>query len=211
MTCVRRLHVTLIEILLVMALIAVVAGIGGLSINRLIREQRFRNEVSLVMDSLRLAQNLMLILDNNVRVKFAEDKENGGIRHWIQTDCNLDEHWKKEILRKRENLQEIHFVEFKSEEIQNNTREGELDLNFLSGGTVMSRGILRLSNAESGDIPGAVERFVCLYGYPHPIVSAAERPDEKSCPSKAESDFDERLTIQTRMEVAERVLKNEAQ
>ena len=74
MRTIRRVPFTLLEILLVLSLIALIAGLVGISVHKMYISQRFRNEVSLVVDQLRLAQDMMLILDTDVHVIFSEDK-----------------------------------------------------------------------------------------------------------------------------------------
>ncbi|QLH36565.1 MAG: type II secretion system protein [Parachlamydiaceae bacterium] len=66
---------TLIELLIVLMVLALASGVIGFSVHRALREQRFKTEVELVADSLRLAQNLMLIMNADVHVTFKADEK----------------------------------------------------------------------------------------------------------------------------------------
>ena len=71
---VSKRFITLFEILIVMAVLAIGTMGIGFNVHRALREQHFKSEVELVVDYLRLAQNLMLIMDADVRVIFETSK-----------------------------------------------------------------------------------------------------------------------------------------
>src|SRR4051812_5988961 len=72
----KKLPFTLVEILIVFFILALSIGIIGINIHKAIVQQRFETEVALVLEELRFAQDLMLILDGNFKVKF--EKESNG-------------------------------------------------------------------------------------------------------------------------------------
>ena len=98
----RRHFITLLELLIVIAILALVSGVIGVNIKKALLDQRFRMEVGMILDELRLAQDLMLILSTDVHVKFSQDKEKKGIKYWLELETELPERLKKQILQKKD-------------------------------------------------------------------------------------------------------------
>lgn len=202
MVIIRRLHITLIEILIVVMILTLVSGIVGVNIMRALKEQRFRTEVSLMVDTLRLAQDLMLILgtDVHVRVKKLENKE--GIEYWLDVEGGVPEKWVPIVKRTRRTLKESHGVSF--QELQDFPYvEGQLDIRFLSGGSMMSKGVFRMSTHDDERTPGALTMAICLEGYPHPITSVLEGEEPIECEDTVDQEYNNRLTFYTTQEVVE--------
>lgn len=202
MYIIRRLHITLVEILIVMMILALVSGVIGINIMRALKEQRFRTEVGLMVDTMRLAQDLMLILgtDVHVRVKAAENKK--GIEYWLDVEGGVPKEWEPIVKRTRRLLKESHGVSFR--ELQNfPIVEGQLDVRFQSGGSMMSKGVFRLSTHEDERAPGALTMAICLKGHPHPIVSVHEGDEPIECEDAADEEFNNRLTFYTTQEILE--------
>lgn len=168
----------MIEILIVLAILAMCIGVIGFNTFKAVREQRFQTEVSQVVDDLRLAQNLMLIMNTDSRMKFtSEDKL---IKYWLEFDQQLVKNWGRELQREPKTLKYIQFVNFQ-DELNKEHVVGSAEVRFLSGGSVMSRGVMRLSTSINDDARGALVRYVHLPGYPSAIVStenAKEKADE---------------------------------
>lgn len=206
MQLMHRKMMTLIELLIVMAIVTLVIGIVGFNVYRLVVDQRFRNEVKMVVDHLRLAQNLMLIMESDVHVKFQE--RDGYILMSLESNEELE--WFKRLNTEPKMLKVIHHVGFDEkgkEKISGLEERGVLDIKFLSGGTVMTSGILRLATARNNE--NALKRFVCLSGYPEPITV---KMDFESCPSQEkESDFKERLTRATVQKIKEMGIEDEVE
>ncbi len=173
----KRLHITLIELLLVISVLLMVAGVVGFNIRGALVEQRFRAEVSAVVDSLRLAQDLMLILNSDVHVFFADDPA-GGIRYWVEVEKPLAPGWDRELKRKRPNLTAIHLVEM-DDKISTIQVQDRLDIKFLSGGSIMSKGVLGLFSGDDKNREDVLKSSICLPGYPKPIESLnGYRPED---------------------------------
>lgn len=189
----KRHFLTLIELLIVITILAMVSGVVGVQIQRTLREQRFNTEVAVVLDKLRLAQELMLILRTDAHVKFKQVPEEEIITLWVEVETPLDS-LKKDI-EKPINLKTIQFVEFK-DVLEYKTKMGELDIRFLSGGNVMSQGTLRLATNESTNDRGLLERFITLSGHPKPLHISLKREFDDS-----DGVFDERLTAITQQEL----------
>lgn len=192
---IKRLHFTLLEVLLVLAILGIVGGFIAINVKDSLYEQRFRNEVELVVDKLRLAQELMLIFEGDVHFKIASAKDNKSFEYGLAFDHDMPSQWSKQ-LQKISNLTSIHNVNFPVD--PNDKTEG-LDIKFFSNGAVMSRGILRLSSAAA-DGPNVLTRYICLPGHPAPIYSTSKELKEEDCFSKDPS-FDTQLTQRTGDEI----------
>lgn len=175
---VRCRYLTLLEMLFVLMLISLTLGIIGMNIKKAVHEQRFRTEVATIVDTLRIAQYLMLILDNDVRVKFK--KEDTGIQLTMETSCPLSSNWTKLILKPKI-LTTVRIVNFKDLRLTPSTEEGVAIIKFFSSGYVMSQGVLRMATADSEGDRSGLENFVCLPGYPSKIHSQAQLPKQPDC------------------------------
>lgn len=167
MKCIRRSYLTLIELLIVLSILALVGGIICFNINLVIREQRFRNEVNIVLNQLRLAQDIMLIYDLDVNVKFKE--VDNGIQVYLETNQNLE--WAQKLKLEPKILEVIHYIGIH----KGGEEKGKIDLSFFSGGAVMTQGMLRLATSKEPNVLGYLERYIYLAGYPRPIVSSLHR------------------------------------
>lgn len=166
-----RRYVTLFEILIVMAIIVMISGIVTVSFDKALVDQRFRNEVSMIVDDLRLAQDLMMILGADVKIKFTTNKETQGIKYELETATEINESLKYFILNKPRVLSTIRGLFFE-DELENQNIEGAIVLQFFSRGAVMSRGVIRVSISGSEKPPeGILENYIYLPGYPAPITS----------------------------------------
>lgn len=199
---IRRRHLTLVEILIAITILVLIGGIIGISVTRALKEQKFRTEVGLVVETLRIAQDLMLILgaDVHFRVKAREDKS--GIEYGLEVEGGVPEQWEAMIKRTHRLLKETHGVSFR--ELQPfPIVEGQLDIRFQSGGAQMSKGVLRLSTHENEKAPGAMTMAICLKGYPHPIVALIEGAEPVKCEGPDDADVKARLTSYTVQEILE--------
>lgn len=168
---IRRLYVTLLELLIVMVVVALVAGIMAIGIDKALLDQRFRNEVSMIVDDLRLAQELMMIVGADVHLVFKAQESGEGIQYLIKTEAQMTESIQRILINKKRELKTIHGVFFK-DELERSNAPGEIDVKFISKGIVMSKGIMRLALSSKEELQGnGLENFICLPGYPQLIVS----------------------------------------
>jgi len=192
----RRYYLTFMELMIALAIIGSIAGIIGINISKAVRQQRFRTEVALVVDQLRLAQNLMLILNEDVHVKFTQDKSRGVYSYELELQCALNKGWGKELTRKPRELRAIHelsFVEEGTSALSQRLQE-TLKFDFLSGGVVMSHGVLRLADTLGE------ERYIFLAGRPAPIAATGHAPNVFSL-ENAQQGRDNQLPLSTVQEV----------
>lgn len=180
----RKPAITLVELLIVIAIIATVSGFIAINITKAVREQRFRSEVSRVVDEMRLAQDLMLIVGVGSAMKFQVTKDGDGIDYWLETEVPLPKHWEMLIKKDNPTLKAIQVIQF-----QDSKEEGKLEIKFLSPETGMSKGLLRLSTSERDDDLGAVTSYVCLPGYPSPIEFQIGDTKTAFCEQKENEEF----------------------
>jgi prepilin-type N-terminal cleavage/methylation domain-containing protein len=201
-----RRHFTLLEILIVLALIGLVSGVAAVSINKMFTHQRFRNEVELVLEHLRLAQDLMLILDSDLHLVFAEDRSGGKNTIILESETKLPPEVQKEIARKPGSLTLIKGIFFK-DQLGKEPVKGKIDIAFLSNGAVMSKGVMRLSSSDSENPPSnALQSYICLPGYVRPIFSyESKAAAEKACDQFENREFDLQLTQDTFSRLPEKI------
>lgn len=194
----RRRHITLIELLVVLGVLSLVIGVIGFNIHELLIEQRFKNEVKMVVNQLRMAQNLMLIMNSDVRVRFREKK--GAIAMEMESSKKLP--WLKHVQGEPKELHTIRHVGFEEKNAIDigNEKSGVGEIMFLSGGSVMSKGTLKLSTDRDNE--NALQRFICLSGHPEPIVISKGSKDG-SCLRKDEEDFKDKLAKAIEQEIKE--------
>jgi type II secretory pathway pseudopilin PulG len=194
----RKLCMTLIELLIVISVLAIATGVIGININRMLREQHFKTETEFVVDYLRLAQNLMLIMDADVHVNFKAAPDNKSIEMWLEVDNQIkDLRFLNLITQKRKQFTYIRFINLDDPD----GAKDVVDVKFLSKGSVMSKGIMRIATNENSNDQGTLEAFICLPGYPKPIFSTKAENDDPACNESKQNDFDFRLTTFTIQEI----------
>lgn len=171
---IRRSYVTLFELLVVLAIFSLIGGVIGINIKKAIREQRFRSEVSMVVDQLQLAQNLMLILETDVRIKF--QSKNDEIEMRMELLDKISKNWANQLTKKPKILKTIQYVGFK-DQISEIEEPGQTAVQFLSGGSLMSRGIMQLATSKGVEDYGRLRKFILLTGEPGPIEVVSTEPD----------------------------------
>lgn len=195
----KKACLTLVEILIVIAIFSLVGGFIGININKAVREQRFRTEVSGIVDLLRTAQDIMLMMDISTKVLFTQDPSIDGIQVGLETDTPLPKRWSALLQRPPRTLKGIHWVQF--EDVEKKGGEGKLTISFLSSGVGMSKGILRLSTSARDDELGALTSWICLPGYPKPIFSVNSDDGDPTCKFEDEEEYVKNITRQMYEEI----------
>lgn len=188
---ISKRHFTIIEMMIVITVLALVGGVIAVNVRKAFQEQRFRTETTLVVETLRLAQDLMLILQDDAHVIFTQNEK--GITFWLKTESPLAKNWEEVIKRTHKTLKAIHSVKF-LDQLEGPTKMGELDIKFLSGGTVMSRGVIRLSSTDNDTEVNALRSAIPLYGYPRPIESFPEERWGDVYLKDQDSAYDDKIT-----------------
>lgn len=195
----RRAYLTLFELLIVIAILFSIMGVFTFNILKAKQEQQFRFEVDQVVETLRLAQDLMLIFRSNVAVTFLQHANNT-MEYFLEIDTPLPQKWDQELERHRRRLRTLTYIQF-HDLTPRDLPEGanELRIRFRSGGSVMSRGTMVLATGTDLNSPGVFKRYVCLSGFPKSIVSTAQNPGEPC--TQADDAFDQQLTQRTAEEL----------
>lgn len=188
----KKSYFTLLEIIIVITIIALVGGVVAVNIRKSFQQQRFNSEVAMLVNTLRLAQDLMIILQDDVHVIFTQAPDKG-IIFWIETESPLAKNWEAVIKRSHKKLTAIHALKFR-DELPGPVTMGELDVKFLSGGTVMSKGVMRLSTTDDDTVANALRSAICLYGYPHSINSFPEERWGDVCLKAQDEGYDDKVT-----------------
>lgn len=202
----KRRFLTLIELILVITVIIIVTGVIGINIRRAMISQRFRSEVELLVDTMRLAQDLMLVLGKDTHIKIGAAPGGEGITYRLEIEGGAPKEWDSIMSRSLRTLTSTHYVTFDK---QDNfpSSPGEIDLRFQSQGSMMSKGELRLSTHENPFIPEAQRRSICLKGYPHALKSMdvynipSSGNEWVPCKIEEEQEYFSRLTLYTQEEV----------
>jgi len=199
MYSVRRTAMTLLEVLIAFAILSLIGGVVGIHIRWTMQQQKFRSEVALMVDTLRLAQDLMLILGTDVSVRIQPADKGKGIEYWLDVEEGVPKAWEPIIRQTRRSLKETHNITLEPTPVANQP----FALKFFSGGSLMSKGIFFMSTHENVNASGALTAVICLKGYPHPIVSAYGQTDSNTCENLADQETDHRLTAITVQEIQE--------
>ena len=160
-----------------LGIVSLIAGFVGVNIRKMLQEQRFRTEVSQVVDQLRLAQDLMLIYDTNVYLKFVRD--DSGFSYGLTFDNLLPPQWARELQRPHKKLNMIRYINFFDvNAIFDDSETDEINIQFLSGGAVMSKGVLVLKSKQSTGDENVLGSFVWLSGSPQPLMPTKTFPQQ---------------------------------
>lgn len=171
--CKKRLKITLIELLIVLTLIVTILGLVSFNVSKAVRQQKFNEEVSRVIDLLRLSQDLMLMLKLGVTVKFEINETGTGIKQTLTTEAPLPKTWMNIITKLQKPLSVIHYIQTTQE-----GDSGKQEIKFLSEEIGMTKGVIRLSTSKSDDVLGALTSYIYLPGYPSIITAQKKYPIE---------------------------------
>jgi hypothetical protein len=207
---IRRLPVTLLELLIAATILVAVSAVVIVSVNKAYVDQQFRAEAGRVVDKLRLAQDLMLLSKEDFRVKFTKAENGEGIEFSIQSFQPLREDYLKRAISAKSTLKAIKGVFFVDETLDEQPKEGEINARYRSNGVVMSKGIMRLASTDSKDPPAsALQRYICFPGYPS-VITVDETLEEaqKRC-NAINDEFIEKVTSDTIARLPDSIKKKE--
>ena len=194
--CIKRRvrYVTLVEIMIVMAIVISFSGIFGISIYKAKRGQQFQSEVELIVDKLRLAQDLMLILRGDVILKLTKiDADKAALQ--LEFEVKLPPPWNEELTKASHPLGTIKGFHFEDKNpLERDSSNDEIKIYFLSNGAFMSQGLIRLTDTQRED-QATYTRYIYLLGYPAAISSSAQppKPDALDNELKEDRQFSQRM------------------
>lgn len=175
MKCLKHCF-TLIELLIVLVILALGMGLTGVKIAQIYQEQRFNSEGEKILSHLMMAQDLMLILDADVKVKIEPDSRSNQLLVWMEVEKPFkNQAWEKLIERKIR-LNSIRSFDF------DDHHGKELVLRFAFG--KMSKGTLTLYEEDA--LSNGRKLSIHLSGIPGPLKRSAPEKKEDAALYSAE-------------------------
>lgn len=160
---------TLMELLVVIAILLLVMGVIGINVGSAVRTEKFNSGVGILVDKLRMAQDIMLILKTNVKVKLEQGDK--GLVVSVNVDRALSPVLKQAVIQKT-TIEEIRSFSFTAGEMTDNEK---VTLDFMSGGSRMTKGKLTVKS-------GNLSEDIYLSGYPQMIQAGKKDPLDKVTP-----------------------------
>ncbi len=167
---VRKKFFTMVEMLIVMAILSVVAGAVGFNMLKMRRQQQFVSGVSLVEQKLQAALETMLIHHNNVRVIFDRDK--GRLKLTAESETPLERGMGR-LLKTNPVIEGVSEAVWRPHD--QDVASGKAILVFSAMANAIPKGTLTLYGTDPSQ-----KKTVVLKGYPHPIKAADEGFYEES-------------------------------
>lgn len=161
-----RRFITLLELLIVFAILALVAGIGAFNLKALFSSQEELNEMDRVLFKLRKAQAVMVLLDGDIEIKFKRAPQ-GFSMEWVPAGI-LSKSVSNRMGEREEALPHLQEISFQ-DGVKDLLLKPPFSLQFLSRGFLMNRGVLTLKGAQT-------ERHLLLVGYPWELQLVSKRP-----------------------------------
>lgn len=163
---VRRHYLTLIEVVIVLAVLSIAIGVVGINLSRLAQQEKFRAGTEFLVDRLQLAQDIMILFGEDVKVLLTKDA--GGMQFKLEMDPTQLIGTALSNVTRTQNIPGINAFVFS--DTHGAIQTDKVELFFMSRGTRMSQGDLMLT-AQPGDAD--VTRYITLTGYPQAIRSAS--------------------------------------
>ena len=174
---IKRMYFTLLEVMIVLMILGIGAALTGFKIKDLYADQRYMNEIQQIASHLQTAQDMMLIMQSDIKFKFFQTSRKT-IAYQLIVEKPLPPNRAK-ISEKIYELKSVRRIDFNNQSTRN--EEGIL-LTFFSRGMVMSKGKMLffenedgrgIADSNSGDI------YIGLLGYPQFIESGRYRSSRK--------------------------------
>lgn len=164
---VRIAHITLLELMIVIALLSLTAGVIGLNVRGFLHQQNVLDEMGQVVGLFKKAQEMMVLLNQDSMVRFHSEPE--GITVEIIPLSTPSKAAIALIPKEKLLLKYIKTADFEDAYTAKVWRNN-LDIFFTSKGFLMNRGLLKME----GD---GTSRTLVLLGYPAPIhLQAGDAP-----------------------------------
>jgi len=162
----RKSYITLVELLIVLSLIALVAGAVGWNIAGMQRQEKFYAAVGQVVDKLHAAQELMLIYNDDVTVEIQKQRD-GSYLIGLKTGSPMTTRLGN-LITAATAVEGLGSVAFSTE---NRLLETDrLELKYAAVGHRTPEGTLILSAYPTITAEGPLRTMIYLTGYPLPIT-----------------------------------------
>lgn len=156
-----RKFVTLIEMMIVMLLLAIVAGVGGYGLSRLIQAQKFESELEGIELRLNRARELLMLLNIETKMSLLDKKLE------LVPVGTVSDSYLKLLEKEKLQLDAIDKIEFHPL----SEGAGEPVFYFLDRGLRLPFGILTLTSFQGE------ERYLLFKGYAEPWHFVKTEPD----------------------------------
>ena len=155
----RRRAFTLVELLIVIAILSLTAGVIGVNIRGFLLQQRVLDEMGQVQSQLKIAQELMMManLDSEVQIQ----KTGEGFLVEILPKSSTTQMVKPLLKQPSKSLSALDQISFENA-ADDSLAVDRISLKFFSKGFVMSRGVLTIK-------AGNISRSIILSGSPGPL------------------------------------------
>jgi type II secretory pathway pseudopilin PulG len=169
-TCERKVkskrvfrYITLLELLIAIALVAMVSGVIAWNVRALFLQQKTLDEMSRVATIVRKAQELMMIanLDSEVVIRRANDQFSVALTPKSSVSPLMAPLLEKSTVT----LQQISSITFE-DAFQDTELSENFSLIFRSKGFLMNRGVLQMQGNK-------ITRSIILHGFPTPVILQA--------------------------------------
>lgn len=162
---------SLLEVLIALAILSFCMSVVGIGIHHSIVQQRFLSEVKRVADQLQLAQDLVLITGDDVRIIFTKE-EDGLYRYKLRCENSAGyKKWEEMHNRLQAPLSTIKSIRFNKKTLDEAKR---IDIIFLPAGRKVESGELVLSeDPQEGKV-----KIIKITDYLRPISASSAREEE---------------------------------
>ena len=170
---------TLIEIVIVLAVLSMVIGVVGFNLANMAQQERFRAGSTFLVDRLQLAQDIMILFETDVKAILTKQENTLGFR--LELDSSRIQGTALEGVIRPINIPGI--TAFTFTDARGVSQADRIELLFMSRGTKMSRGTLMLTGAPGNE---DLTRYITLSGYPRVIRYASEPEQDDLIPNLSE-------------------------
>ncbi|GEM_PF-2067476 len=173
--------ITVVELLIVLMLLGVFAGLLGFSLTNLKSREMFQQEASRLLKVLQTTEEMMLLNKDNLQVEFTE-KENQ-----LHLEITHDNPQTGPLLRKKSSYKTLKAT--LTNEL-GETRRPPFTLKFSTLYQSIPRGTLTLTNVKDKE----QKKEIVMNGYPHPLSfgkkGRVEIPAHELYPEKIRSEYE---------------------
>jgi hypothetical protein len=152
----KRRYITLLELMIVIAILAVVGGAAAFNIRKFYLEQQVLGDINRVVNVLNTATELMMLIDIDSEVRFSESA--GSISVILVPQSGVPTTVFPLLSKEPILLSYLEGVQFK-DGVKGTLLKPPFALTFESKGFLMNRGILQLKG-------NGLERYLVFRGYP---------------------------------------------
>lgn len=173
MLIVKRSFFTLLETLVVFTILSMGIALTGVKLKQAYQEQRVNSDVQQVVNSLRMAQDLMLLMNADAEVVLTQNLQDKIVTCQINVEKPLSKQWEK-IAERTIKLTAIRSFRISRHE------ENPLRIQFIMG--KMTEGTLMLSSDEHVNTLSKDKNKnfrISLKGYPSPIALSDKEVDDR--------------------------------